>query len=237
MKNKFISSVAALLMAAVLMTGCTSGESAESETTVSESAAGTTQTVIEGIEIPQQPAEIQTSRPLEEGDDYAINKINPKTEGEEFPGGYKLMEVSEENQGKVYMNGKSRVIIRAYNYKEDLLDMAVWADNACAMITLGNFTKACDTVFEEPINTKACGYDAISYDYQVIQYEFVEDQNNPAAEAVKSELFRINCRGYFFYSGQDAYVVYFETMEEDWAEQIECGEALIADLQVTEIDY
>lgn len=237
MKKKFILSVAALLAAAVLMTGCKSGNDGEKETVASESASGTTQVVIENVEIPQQNAEVQTSRPLEEGDDYAINKINNKTEGEELPGGYKLMEISEENQGKVYMNGKSQVIIRAYNYKEDLQDMATWADNACAMITIGNFTKYCDTVFETPVNTKMCGYDAISYDYQIIQYEFIEDENNPEAESVKSEVYRISGRNYFFYSGQDAYVVYFETMEDDWDEQIKLGEEFMADLEVTEIDY
>ncbi len=239
MKNKLIMSAAALLAAAVLMTGCTSGNSGEkeTETSASESAAGTSQTIIENIEIPQQQIEAQTSRPLEEGDDYAINKINHRTEGDELPGGYKLRETSIENQGKFYANGKSRIIIRAYNYKEDLQDMAVWADNACAMITLSNFTKACDTVFETPVNTEICGYDAIRYDYQTIQYDFVHDENNPEAEGVKTELFRMNCRGYFFYSGQDAYVIYFETMEDDWDEQIEMGEALIADFEVTETNY
>ncbi len=237
MKNKLIMTAAALLAAAVLMTGCTSGNNGEKETAASEAASGTTQVVIENIEIPHQTVAEQTSRPLEQGDDYAINKINNKTAGEELPGGYKLMEISEENQGKAYMNGKSRVIIRAYNYKEDLQDMAIWADNACAMMTLSNFTKACETVFEEPENATVCGFDAIRYDYQIIQYDFIHDENNPEAEGVKTEVFRMNARNYFFYSNQDAYVVYFETMEEDWDEQVECAEALIADLEVTEIAY
>lgn len=231
MKKKFILSVAALLAAAVLMTGCASGNNGGNEAENSSSSASTE------VVTDDMPVAEQTTRALKEGDDYAINKINPKTEGEELPGGYKLIEANELFQGKVYMNGKSQVVIRAHNYRDDFQDLAVWAEDACATMTIGNFTKYCDTVFEEPVSTKMCGYDAVSYDYQVIQYEFIEDENNPGAEPVKSEMHRFNGRNYFFYSGQDAYLVYFETLEDDWEEQIKLGEELMADLAVTEIDY
>lgn len=231
MKKKLILSVAALLAAAVLMTGCASENNGGNEAENSSTSVSTE------VAADDMPTETETARTLEEGDDYAINKINHKTEGEELPGGYKLIETNELFQGKVYMNGKSQVVIRAHNYKDDFQDLAVWAEDACATMTIGNFTKYCDTVFEEPVNTKMCGYDAVSYDYQVIQYEFIKDENNPDAESVKSEMHRFSGRNYFFYSGQDAYLVYFETLEDDWDEQIELGEALMADLEVTEIDY
>ncbi|MBQ8758176.1 MAG: hypothetical protein IJZ20_00610, partial [Clostridia bacterium] len=135
--------------------------------------------------------------------------------------------------GRMYLNGKSQAVIRAYNYKEDLQGLEQYAESACVTMKIANITSACDTVFQEPEKVKVCGFDAIKYDYQIIQYDFISNPNEPDGEAVKTELYRRNARAYFFYSEQDAYAVYFETMEEDWDEQVKLFEEFVADLEVT----
>lgn len=242
MKKTSLKKLAAIFCAAVMMSltaGCSqndddNGENTDAVTSAAEQNGETTTTVYLGDDWDKEA--VMTSRALEEGDDYAINKINPKTEGETLAGGYTLQDYSEENQGKLYNNGKSKIVIRAYNYKEDLQDMAVWADNACAMILIANITKACDTVFEDPENVKVCGFDGIKYDYDIIQNDFIADENDPDAEPVKTELYRYKARGYYFYSDQDAYVISFDTMEEDWEEQVKYFEEFVADLEVAKTE-
>lgn len=241
MKKTSLKKLAAIFCAAAMMSftaGCSqnddNGENTDAVTSSAEQNDETTTTVYLGDDWDKEA--VMTSRALEEGDDYAINKINPKTEGETLAGGYTLQDYSEENQGKLYNNGKSKIVIRAYNYKEDLQDMAVWADNACAMILIANITKACDTVFEDPENVKVCGFDGIKYDYDIIQNDFIADENDPDAESVKTEIYRYKARGYYFYSDQDAYVISFDTMEEDWEEQVKYFEEFVADLEVAKTE-
>lgn len=227
-------------MTAAFFTGCNTDTPSSEETssvseTTSDSKVGD---VLESINNELNEEEIITeTRPIADGDDYAINKINNKTMGDTLPGGYTLQDYTEEQQGKLYTNGKSRIIIRAYNYKEDLQAMDVWADNACAIIKIGNITSAQDTVFEDPENVKVCGFDGIKYDYQMIQYDFIAPEDDPDAEPVKTELYRFNARAYFFYSEQDAYIIMFDTREEDWDEQSACFEEFVADLEVTKTEY
>lgn len=237
MKKTSLKKLTAILCAAIMLsvtTGCSPDNNNNETSEATSSAAGTEQTD-ETFYYGDEEA-VMTSRALEEGDDYAINKINPKTEGEIFAGGYSLQDYSEQNQGKLYNNGKSKVVIRAYNYNEDLQDMAVWADNACAMILLANMTKACDTVFEDPENVKICGYDGIKYDYDIIQCDFIRDENDPDAEPVKTELYRYKARAYYFYSEDDAYVITFDTMEEDWEEQVQNFEDFVLEFEVTKTE-
>lgn len=234
--------LAAVLCTAIIVasafTGCSGSDGngeVVSETTVSEQQTmiNTAPAVVDTDETNQ---DISTeTRPIEEGDDYAINKINNKSET--LPGGYELADYSEENQGKMYLNGSAQLVIRGYNYNEDMQDMAVWADNACALMSISNITYACDTVFGEPENVTVCGFDGIKYDYEIIQYDFIADENDPEAEAVKTEIYRQKARIYFFYSEQDAYVVYFNTMAEDWEEQLGYFEEFVADLEVTKTEY
>lgn len=238
--KKFTAAICAAMLLAAAMSGC-SGNNGNDDTTDNEtsqteqSGEEATTTVDLGDDFDQEA--VMTSRALEEGDDYAINKINNITQGDILPGGYSLQDYSEENQGKLYNNGKSKIVIRAYNYKEDLQDMAIWADNACAMILIANITKACDTVYEDPENVKVCGFDGIRYDYDIIQNDFIADENDPDAEAVKTEIYRYKARGYYFYSEQDAYVITFDTMEEDWEEQVANFEEFVADLEVTKTEF
>lgn len=246
-KFRLTAAFCAAILAASLFTGCKSDSSENtSETSANESVTTTApvsdsgDAVITNVPVDDvTEGEIITeTRPIAEGDDYAINKINNKTAGETLPGGYVLREYAEEQQGKLYNNEKSKIVIRAYNYIEDLQDMAIWADSACAMIVMSNsFNYGCDTEFGEPENTKVAGFDAIRYDYEIIQNEFIENEENPAAAPEEKELYRFKARVYYFYSEQDAYVIQFDTRKEDWEEQVALFEEFVADLEVTKTEY
>ncbi len=214
MKKTIAAAMAALLTLAI-MTGCSDNE-AQSGSSATDNGPVSSDTV--------------TTRPLEEGDILAIHKINTKTEGETLPGGYKLVETNEQDQGKLYANGKSKIVIRALNYNTDMQDLAVWADNACAMIRIANITSACDTIFEDPQNTTVCGYDAIMYNYDILQYEFIDNETKKQIDTYKG-------RNYYFYSDKDAYVLMFDTNDEDWEEQTKCFDEFIADLEITNVEY
>lgn len=238
MKNFRLAAVlCTAIIAASAFSGCSGSNANVTETTTEASVSSAeNETSVTQISDDITEEEVYTgTRALEEGDDYAINKINNKSET--IPGGYELKDYDEESQGKMYQNGKAQAVILAYNYKEDMQDIATWADGACAMMTISNITHACDTVFGEPENVTVCGFDGIKYDYDIIQYDFVTDENNPEAEAVKTELFRRKGRIYYFYSEQDAYIVYFDTMEADWEAEAENFEAFVADLEVTKTEY
>ncbi len=234
MKNqkfkRIISGILAALCAAALMTGCSSQDGETDTTTASQADVTSVPT-----EEAEDPFEVTT---IAEGDDYAINKISNKTEGEEFPGGYKLVNYSEEGQGKHFANGGSKVIIRAGNYADSFPDLATWAESTSAGIVISNITNnAADTNFGDPVEAKICGFDAIYYDYEMIQYEFVENPDDPEGDPIKSEYARFMGRNYYFYSEQDVYAVMFDTAKADWEEQLPKFEEFIADLQVTKTEY
>lgn len=229
--KKTCAALIAMLLAASIMTGCKDTQDS-GETEMSESSTSTSL-----LDIPVSEYNLE-SRPIEEGDDYAINKINNKSPEDSLPGGYKLMDYSEEDQGKFYLSDKSEIIIRAYNYNEDLLDMATWADSACAAIRVSNITKkAQDTNFEEPENVTVCGFDGIRYDTEIIQYQFSKTETDENGNALKEEVFRLRGRNYFFYSDQDAYAIMFDTRAENWDEQVALFEEFVKDLEVTKTEY
>ena len=243
-RSECFAVICAAVMSAALFAGCKPADGGNGEVTsgsaasVQDNGNESTNTTVYLGEEEDLYAEINTeTRPIAEGDDFAINKINNKSPADALPGGYVLLDYTEQNQGKLFMGEKSKIVIRAYNYNEDLQAMDIWADNACALIKIGNITSAQDTVYEEPENVKVCGFDGIRYDYQMIQYDFIPDENDPDAEPVKTELYRFNARAYFFYSEQDAYIIMFDTLEEDWDEQVKLFEEFVADLEVTKTDY
>lgn len=231
MKNqkfkRIVSGILAAVCIAALMAGCSSPDNDNaSETTAS---ADTTSA---------PAADEETVQTIAEGDDYAINKISNKTEGEEFPGGYKLLNYSEEGQGKHFANGASKIIIRSGNYAETFPDLATWAESTSAGIVLSNITNnAADTNFGDPVETTVCGFDTIYYDYEMIAYDFVENPDDPNGEPIKQEYARYMGRNYYFYSEQDVYAIMFDTTKADWEEQLPNLEKFVADLQVTKTEY
>ncbi len=244
-RTKIFALLCAASISAAVFTGCgnpegnTQTESTSSASETAEQDPAQTTAPDEDVDLMSSIyEEVNSTRPLEEGDDYAINKINPKSPEGEFKGGYTLASYDEVNQGKLYVNDKSKIVIRAYNYKDDLHDMAAWADQACGVIRINNvITAACDTVFEKPEDAKVCGFDAIKYDYQIIQNEFVDNPDDPDGEQIKQEMYRFNARVYYFYSEQDAYVIMFDTLEDDWEEQSKNFEDFVADLEITKTEY
>ena len=243
MKRKEIRRLAAVICAfaaAAVMAGCSpnSEEAGENPSQVSadtSDALGGSIAVTEiGDGLLDDEDAITATRPIAEGDEYAIDKINPKSPEDSIPGGYKMSGYEKENQGKLFANGKSKIVIRAYNYKEDLQELAVWADQACAITKIANITAACDTNYSEPENITFLGFDTIKYDYEVIQYEFVSGADG---QEEKSERGRYKGIAYYFYSNQDAYAIMFDTSEENWEEQSAAFYDFIADLEITETNY
>ena len=223
--------------AAVMLAGCNPSDAADgsdsSSQTSADAAAGGNSAVTEIGEGLVEEINTET-RPIAEGDEYAIDKINPKSPEDSLPGGYKMSGYEKEAQGKLFANGKSKIVIRAYNYKEDLQDLAVWADQACAIMRVANITSACDTLYSEPENITYLGFDTIKYDYEVIQYEFVSGADG---QEEKSERGRYKGIAYYFYSNQDAYAIMFDTAEANWEEQSAAFYDFIADLEITETTY
>lgn len=230
--KRVICGILAAVCAAALMAGC-SDQKENNTGTTSASVQSDGTTAPSGAE--EDPFITTT---IAEGDDYAINKLTNKTEGETLPGGYQLANYDEALQGKLFANGKSKIIIRAGNYAESFPDLATWAESTSAGIVLSNITNnAADTLFGDPVETTVCGFDAIRYDYEMIYYEFVGNPDDPNGEPVKSEYARALGRNYYFYSEQDVYVVMFDTAKADWDEQLPNFEEFVADLQVTKTEY
>ena len=241
MKRKEIRRLAAVICAfaaAAMMAGCSPNTEEVGETS-SQVSADTSDTSGENAAVTEIGDDlfeeaVTDTRPLAEGDEYAIDKINPKSPEDSLPGDYKMSGYEKDLQGKLFNNGKSKIVIRAYNYKEDLQDLAIWADQACAVTTIANFTAACDTNYSEPENITYLGFDTIKYDYEVIQYEFVSGADG---QEEKSERGRYKGIAYYFYSNQDAYAIMFDTAEANWEEQSAAFYDFIADLEITETHY
>lgn len=211
-----------------------SGSSAQTQEAASNSDNSISVTGIGEDMIDEENNLVTETRPIAEGDQYAIDKINPRSPEGSFPGDYVLSDYRQESQGKLFANGKSKIVIRAYNYKEDLQDLAIWADQACAIMKISNITSACDTVYSEPENITYMGFDTIKYNYEIIQYEFVSGADG---QEEKQERGRYKGIAYYFYSDQDAYAIMFDTAEENWEEQSVAFEEFISDLEITETKY
>ena len=173
-----------------------------------------------------------TTRPLDEGDVYAINKFKV----DPLPANYQLAAKSQENQGMVFVNGVSKITVMAVNYKEDLQDLATYADSACAALKLNNMLYQSDTDFSEPQNTKIAGFDAITYDFTITQNDVEEtvDENGKKEVVSKTPIAWYKSRIYFFYSDKDAYYALFETTKDDWDSTIGGFEEFMANVVIDE---
>ncbi len=221
MKKNRKTAVAAVLCAAmVLMTGFSTVGAVD----ISSAEAESTEIVIDSP-LGEQ-TEAQTSASLAPGQEPAINLIDAEKEGDIYAGDYQLLQVDETNQGKLFVNGGSKIVISAQNDRKNMQSLDVWADNACAMIRLKNITSACDTVFGEPQKAEICGYEAVMYDYDILQYRFLEDG------VTREHIDTFKGRNYYFYSDNNAYVLMFDTNDETWNEQVKCFEDFIDTLVV-----
>lgn len=237
MKKQRTAALMCAVLAASLLSGCNSGDGDETAAETTAASEQSSVTAISGIG-DGLVEDIETgTRPIAEGDEYAIDKINNKSPEDSLPGEYVLASYSQEQQGKLFANGKAKITIRAYNYKEDLQDLAIWADQACAILKIANITDALDTYFDTPENVKVLGFDAIKYNYELVQYEFLENEDDPEGEKIKSPIGTYKGIAYYFYSDQDAYAIMFDTAEADWDEQSAAFEDFINDLEITKTEY
>lgn len=215
----------AILTAAAMLSGCknkidNTDNNTTNNTEITTSAA------------PSETEEqtIGTMRQLAEGDVYAINKF---TVPEELPGDYRVYVKSQEDQGIVYLNDISQIVVRAANFKEDFADLATYADSGCASIKINNMLDHCDTDFETPVNTKIAGFDAIYYDYLVTANEFIKE-NEDDEEGVKSPVAWYKSRIYYFYSDNDVYYIMFETERDNWEKAVGDLEAFVELITINE---
>lgn len=207
-----------LLTAAAMLSGCKNKTNNSTETTAS------------AVQSENDAQEIGTMRPVAEGDVYAINKF---TVPEELPGDYRVYVKSQEDQGIVYLNDISQIVVRAANYKENFTDLATYADSGCASIKINNMLDHCDTDFEAPVNTKIAGFDAIYYDYLVTANEFVRENENDE-EGVKTPVAWYKSRIYYFYSDNDVYYLMFETEQDNWEKAVGDLEAFVELITINE---
>lgn len=225
--KKAAAALTALVMCTAVFAGC-SKEKKPEETSATLPQSG--ELNIAGDE--ESKEGVMTTRALNEGDVYAINKFKV----DPLPANYQLAAKSQENQGMVFVNGVSKITVMAINYKEDLQDLATYADSACAALKLNNMLYQSDTEFTEPQNTKIAGFDAVTYDFTITQNEVEERVNEKGNKEVvsKTPIAWYKSRIYFFYSDKDAYYALFECQKDDWDSTIGGFEEFMANVTIDE---
>lgn len=231
--KRILSAILATLTSVAIFSGCTSETTPSGNDTTTSSESASTDTDEE-----EPPAPVGTARLPENVEDYAIFKYTST-----IPEGYEAQEESE--VGKLYLNGKAKIVVMATNYKEDFQELSVFAESACANFKVQNMLYQSDTTFSDPVNTTVAGFDAVSYDYEVVAYEFVPDENATTAQTtkegeetttdpgVKTEIGRYKGRFVFFYSDEDVFYVQFESTEGDYAEQSPAFDDYLKTVQIT----
>lgn len=225
--KKTAAALTALVMCTAVFAGCSKEKKPE------ETSATLPQNGELNIEVGDEAQEgVMTTRALNEGDVYAINKFKV----DPLPANYQLAAKSQENQGMVFVNGVSKITVMAINYKEDLQDLATYADSACAALKLNNMLYQSDTDFSEPQNTKIAGFDAVTYDFTITQNEVEERVNEKGNKEVvsKTPIAWYKSRIYFFYSDKDAYYALFECQKDDWDSTIGGFEEFMANVTIDE---
>ncbi len=240
-KRKLIAAALAACMALVMLAGCSETEKG---TETSSSASETT--VAPGNETTEETVSIGTGRVPENVEDYAIFKYSSTP-----PEGYDTVEESE--VGNLYLNGKAKITVQAQNYKEDYQELSVFAETACATFRVHNMLYQQDTTFGEPVKTKVAGFDAIVYDYEIIAYEFVHDEDETTAATtaaetsadgaettaqttvtgVKTEVARFKGKLCYFYSDEDVFYVQFESAAEDFEKESAVFDDYLATVKIS----
>lgn len=211
--KKMKTVLAALFALCIMLTACGDGNS---EITA-ETTAGETEVTLDWGE----EETIYTGKTVENEEDLAIYKFNC-----EIPEGYEV--VVDSSEGKVFSSPNGSITVKAQNYKEEFQSLEVFADQACAGILLSNTLHQADTNFDEPVETKVNGFDAIRYDYTVTAYIYtyatdsdgnyiVDDDGNPEVESKDIYGEYVN-RVYYFYSDEDVFYFICEA-PKDCAEQ------------------
>lgn len=231
MKNKKIMKIAALAaavcMSASMLSGCKTNGNNDG-TGVQESVTTTVpaDAAVTDVSIP----ETYSTSAVAEGDVYAINKFTV----DPLPANYVLAQESQEAQGKLFLNGVSKITVMACNYKENFQDLATCLDTACATLRMNNMLYACDTEFEKPVSTTVNGFDALYSDFVITQYDFIKEDPNAEGDGVKTPVAWYKSRIIYFFSDKDVYYCIFETNKDDWDSTIGGFEEFVANIKIDE---
>ena len=222
-KKIFAAAAAALVM----FTACRSvNEPKTSETTTTTAEETTSVTTTDPFDDPNYDPYLDESytaptlymgKEVENEEDLAIFKFRS-----EIPDGFEVRENGAE--GIYYGNDKASIIIKAQNFKEEFDDLHKFADNGLANIVYSNMLFQSDTTYDDPIDTKVAGFDAVRYNYHITAYIF-EYETDTAGEVVtdadgkpntigKDIYQELENRVYFFYSDEDVFYIICETPKE-----------------------
>ena len=238
MKIKTIAAVLAGCLVLLTVTGCAGSKNTDGikSTDSSESGSALSDTSVSGEE---PDLSIGTARVPDNIEDYAIFKYKA-----DVPEGYDT--VNDDDKGKCYMNSVSRITVMAQNYKEDYQALDVFAESACATFKVQRMLYHEDTTFSDPVKTTVAGFDAVYYDYEIISYEFVHDEDETTAAAsegaeteatttkpgVKTEVGRYKGRIVYFYSDEDVFYTSFESAEADYDKNISNFEKFVKSITI-----
>lgn len=238
-KRKLIAATLAACMALLMLAGCSETSKG---TESSDTSSSSSETVVSGDEMTEETVSIATGRVPEKVEDYAIFKYSST-----LPEGYEAVEESE--VGKLYLNGKAKITVQAQNYKEDYQELSAFAESASATFRVHNMLYQQDTNFGEPVKTTVAGFDAIVYDYEIIAYQFIHDENETTAETsaaetsadgsettvtgVKTEVARFKGKLCYFYSDEDVFYVQFESAAEDFEKESAIFDDYLATVKIS----
>lgn len=207
---------AAVLAAAILMTGCGKNNGSEtSETTTAATPVFSVTSPGETLAEIEEEETIYTGMTVANEEDLAIYKFSCT-----LPDGYEAK--IDNSEGKMYVSPNGSVIVKAQNFKEEFQSLEVFADQGCAAIKLNNMMYQADTEFSEPQKTTVAGFEAIKYDYNITSYIFKYETDSEGAVVTgedgqpvitdEKEIYGeyVN-RVYYFYSDEDVFYIICES--------------------------
>jgi hypothetical protein len=227
MKKGFIKLMAAISAICIVFsfTGCSGGENADT----SETSTAATEEYTE--------PNIEPAKPLEEGDAYAVDKL----EFGYMPEGWGI--AGKLDNAMVIISTENQIDIQGINYVETLDELDAFADTCMAVYKVNNMLYQSDLEIEEPYHTTVgtAAYDAVVYDFNIITHTYDFDSEGKAVtgsdgKEIKHESGRYGAKAVFFYSGTDGYYMIFQCVLDDYDRLEPEFEKLLANVTIHE-DY
>ncbi|MDR0992804.1 MAG: hypothetical protein LBL87_07945 [Ruminococcus sp.] len=187
-----------------------------------------------------KPAETTSTMPPmgtlrdREGDDaYAIDKLSvePLPEGAWYIG--KML------NGFQIMSGEWSCTASARNYKDQFQSLETFAESAMASLVITYKYQTSDLIWEDPVETKVAGYDAILYNFTIKETLWQTEPDGSISKDADGKDIPIpggnfTGRGYFFYSGTDVYYLIFDCRTENYEKCAPDWDQIIANVKVDE---
>jgi hypothetical protein len=225
-KTKIIAALSAMTIA-FMFAGCTGGNG---ENDVSE----TSQTSTAATE-PMTEPEISAAKPVEEGDAFAVDKL----EFGYMPEGWGI--AGKLDNAMVILSKENQVDIQGINYVETLTELDAFADSCMAVYKLNNMLYQSDLAIGEPYHTTVgtAAYDAVVYDFTITANEFEFDSAGAVVTDVNGKEVMhpaavYGAKAVFFYTGADAYYMIFQCLENNYSRLEPEFEKLLANVTVHE---